>query len=139
MAISPETRLEICEHLADGKSLREICRMDGMPSESYVRKCAIQDPDFGAQYARARDLGLDVIADEIIEISDTTEVGVERTTKPDGSVETKEGDMLGHRRLRVDSRKWYLSKLAPKRYGDKIDVGVTGSLSVSLSQEDATL
>lgn len=55
------------------------------------------------------------MADEILDISDTPENGVIITDKATGR-ETKTGDMIEHRRLKVDTRKWYLSKLAPKRY-----------------------
>jgi hypothetical protein len=36
-------------------------------------------------------------------------------------------------RLRMDALKWASSKLAPKKYGDKVEVEQTGNNSVSLS------
>jgi hypothetical protein len=36
---------------------------------------------------------------------------------------TRTGDMLGHRRLQVEARKWYAAKLAPKKYGDRLELG----------------
>ena len=59
------------------------------------------------QYARARELGWDAIAEEIIEIADTPcETQVE----------------VSQARNRIDSRRWLLSKIAPKKYGDRLDV-----------------
>lgn len=114
----------ICARLASGETLRAICRDEDMPPESTVRQWYVDDRNgFAAQYARARDIGLDSMADEIIGISD------------DGSndyVPTDEGpsldrDHVTRSKLRVDSRKWYLSKLAPKRYGDKMAHELTGA------------
>ncbi len=48
----------------------------------------------------------DYLFDEIIEIADTPQLGTKKVIKPDGSVETTEGDMIEHRRLRIDARKW---------------------------------
>ena len=130
----------ILSRLEAGESLRAICRDEGMPSEAMVRKTVRDDPEgFGAQYMRARALGYEALADEIMEISDTPQIGVIKTIKPDGAVEEKFADMLEHRRMRVDSRKWMLAKMLPKVYGDKIDHNVSGSLTVSLSAQDKTL
>lgn len=113
----------ICERLATGESLRGICRDDGYPAESTVRGWAVDDVDgFAARYARARDMGLDTLADQLLEIADTPQAGV-RTEISDDGVKTVTEDMLGHRRLQIDARKWYLAKLAPKRYGDKLELG----------------
>lgn len=124
---TPELAQAICERLATGESLRTICASEGMPPESTVRGWAIDDRDgFAAQYARARDLGLDALADELLGIADTPQLGVKTKETSDGKTETTEGDMIEHRRLQVDARKWYLSKLAPKKYGDKVTAELTG-------------
>lgn len=126
----------ICERLATGESLRAICRDAGMPPESTVRTWVLDDVDgFAAHYARARDMGLDAMADELMEIADTTELGEKTVTKASG-IERTEGDMIEHRRLKVEARKWYLSKLAPKRYGDKLELA--GELSVKRSAAEMT-
>ncbi|MFN3627441.1 MAG: hypothetical protein ACK4S3_06130 [Parvibaculum sp.] len=94
----------ICERLADGESLRSICRDDGMPDERTVRGWAIENRDgFFPQYTRARDMGLDARADKLVE-----------------DAESAEDAALG--RLSMDANRWYLSKMAPKRYGDKLEL-----------------
>ena len=120
---SPEIAAEICERLAKGESLRTICDSDSrFPTETAVRKWAIEDRDgFASQYAGARDIGLDVVADEILRIADETENDIIETEK--GPVVNRE--VIQRSVLRVDARKWYLSKLAPKRYGDRSQVAVT--------------
>lgn len=108
---------EICLKLSEGKSLRRICADNPeLPAESTVRLWSVDNVEgFYAQYTRARDMGLDAMADEILDISDTPCEGVVVTEKV-GGTEKKRGDMIEHRRLQVDTRKWYLSKMAPKRY-----------------------
>ncbi len=123
---TPEIAVIICERLAAGESLRAICRTEGMPPESTVRWWVIDDHNgFAAQYTRARDIGLDVMADELVEIADTTQEGTKIKETLFGDEVTR-GDMLEHRRLRVDARKWYLAKLAPKRYGDRQSLEMSG-------------
>lgn len=113
-------------------SLRAICRRDDMPSRTTVVKWIADDTDgFAARYARTRDVAIDDIADQIIEIADTPQTGTtetdKMTAKGDEYTEVRRGDMTEHRKLRVDSRKWYVSKLAPKRYGERLQQEITGA------------
>ena len=95
-----ELATRICERLAAGETLRAVCRDEGMPHESTVRSWA-RDPEhpISTQYTRAREIGYEGMADEIIEIADGSD---------------------GDARLRVDTRKWLMSKALPKIYGDKL-------------------
>jgi hypothetical protein len=114
----------ICARLAQGETLKSICRNDGMPDDATVRTWALNDyQGFYPRYACARQLGLDAMADQLLEIAD------------DGTKDFKldshgnliaDHEHINRSRLRVDTRKWYLSKLAPKRYGEKVDVNVGG-------------
>lgn len=119
---------EICERLAAGESLRAICKDEGFPAESTVRGWVLDDKEgFSAQYARARDFYLDNMADEIIEISDDgSNDWMERELESGKIIDVLNHEHVTRSRLRVDTRKWYLSKLAPKRYGDKITQEHTG-------------
>lgn len=116
----------ICERIADGESLRSICSEDEMPSKSTVFKWLVQQQSFADQYARARETQADSLFDEILTIADTTVIGEKVKMTPDGKVETTTGDMIEHRRLQVDARKWMAGKLRPKKYGDKITQEHTG-------------
>lgn len=126
---SQEIADRICERLANGESLRGICKDVDLPTEAAVRGWVIDNRnDFASQYARARDIGLDVLAEEILAISDTPVEGVDVELDADGVViKQKVSDMIAHRKLQIDSRKWFLSKLAPKKYGDKQAVELTGA------------
>lgn len=72
-------------------------------------------------YNYAREIRCDTLFEDIVEIADNKEEGETIIEKPDG-VQVKRGDMIEHRRLRVDARKWVVSKMNPKKYGDKLDV-----------------
>ena len=126
----------ICQRLATGETLRSICRDPAMPQAPTVRHWAMEDREgFFAQYARARDLGLDAMADELFDIADDgTNDWMERHGQ--GNVGyVLNGENVGRSRLRVDTRKWYLSKLAPKRYGEKIQVEERTELSEATDEE----
>lgn len=133
----------ICTQLSEGRSLNAICKQLGFPKESTVRLWAMDDVNgFAAKYARARELGYAMLAEELLEIADTPVIGVKTVNKATG-IETTEGDMIERSRLRVDTRKWMLSKMLPKIYGDKIEVDqkteIIGTLDMTLSPDEAYL
>lgn len=110
----------ICSRLSKGEPLAHICDNEAMPAVRTVSDWKRDHEGFSANFARARDDGFDALAAQALEIADTPLPGVETTTKPDGSVETREGDMLGHRKLQIETRLKLLAKWDPKRYGDKV-------------------
>ncbi len=136
----------ICERLAGGESLNSICKSKGMPKESAVRFWVVDDyMGFAASYTRARQVGYERLAEEILQISNTPVHGIKKVSKPitfrnsDGDVvptgevleEVTEGDMIEHRKLQVDTRKWILAKMLPKVYGDKQQVELTGKVDIA--------
>lgn len=119
---TPELANEICERIADGEFLRVICREEGKPSWTTIYNWMNDIPGFAERIAHARTLGFDAIAeDTICMIADTPEVG-EKTKLSMTGLEVTRGDMIEHRKLRVDTRLKMLSKWAPKKYGDKQEV-----------------
>lgn len=107
---SDELADDICERLAEGESLRSICRDDGMPRLATIFRW-LADPrmaSFRDQYERAREAQADTYADEIVDIAD----GVAAAREGVGPDPVRD-------RLAVDARKWVASKLKPKRYGDR--------------------
>lgn len=126
-----ELAANICERIALGESLRAISREDGMPHQATVYRWLDVDEAFREQYARARAKQADTMAEEIVEIADETwndTTVTERGEQPNS-------EWIARSRLRVDARKWLMSKLAPKKYGDRIDV-TTGGESINLSAEE---
>jgi hypothetical protein len=119
----------ILELLAEGQSLKEICRENPCtPDDSTVRKWALDDVQgFAARYSRAREIGYHSMADEIFDIADDARNDwMDRHNSRTGeSDRVPDNEHMNRSRLRVDTRKWFLSKVLPKIYGDKI--AVTGA------------
>lgn len=111
----------ICERISNGESLREICRSEGMPDKSTVLRWLASDETIRDQYAHARELQADHFADEILEISDDGSNDWMLRKQGDDDVEVVNHEHISRSKLRVDSRKWLMSKVAPKKYGDRID------------------
>ena len=130
---SAELAAAICERLAAGESLLSICGEEGMPSRPTVHSWINENKDgFSAMYARAREVGLDVMADEILKISDDS---TQDTMLTEGG-EKPDSEWMARSKLRVDSRKWLLAKLAPKKYGERTAVELSGSLAIHDMTED---
>jgi hypothetical protein len=95
-----------------------------MPDEKAVRKWVVTHAEtFGPRYALAREMGFDSLAEELLEISDADCIA------PDGWVDA---GAVQKARLMSDNRKWLLSKLVPKVYGDKVVQEVTGADGAAL-------
>lgn len=110
---------EICERLAKGQSLRKIChadRDDFIPSRSTVLKWLNENDAFASQYARAREAQADHFVDEIVAIADGEGLSIAIGDEDPQTYPTDHN----RDRLRIDARKWVASKLAPKKYGDRI-------------------
>ena len=102
--------------------LRVICKIHkDLPNPLTVYRWLNTNEDFCKQYARAKEEQAQVIFDEILTISDTTQIGSIIYTRK-GRKEARVGDMIEHRRLQIDARKWVLSRLLPKKYGERIEV-----------------
>ncbi len=111
---------EICERMKHGESLNQICKSEHMPSRSTVIYWADHNPDFAEQYTRARQDLVEYWADDIVDIADDGSRDWTTKTGRDG----EEYDVVNHEvvnrsKLRVETRKWLMSQLAPKKYGPK--------------------
>lgn len=113
----------ICTRLIDGESLRSICRDEAMPSAATVCRWLADNEKFREQYVRAREAQADTLADEILEIADDSAHDTEVTDNG----ERPNTEWIARSRLRVDARKWLASKMAPKKYGDRINADVTSN------------
>jgi hypothetical protein len=134
---SPEIARVICEQLSEGIPLRQICREnDGFPAWRTVYDWMGRDEALSASIARARDIGYDAIAEECLQIADTVELGQKQVMTDEGAATTVE-DMLGHRRLRIETRLKLLAKFHPTKYGDRVAIeGVEGGAPIAT--QDAT-
>jgi len=97
----------ICDKLTEGVSLRKLCKSKDFPNASTVYVWLDRFPSFAEQYARAREAATEDMLEDILEIAD------------DPTIEVQD------KRVRIDTRKWAMGKLKPKKYGEKqtVDVG----------------
>lgn len=117
----------ICSQLAEGKSLRTVCRDPKMPAKTTVFRWLRMPSmkDFRDQYARAKEEAADAMAEDILDIADDgTNDYMEKLNKdgePTGLyMFNKEAALRS--RIRIDARKWLMAKSKPKKYGDKLDL-----------------
>jgi hypothetical protein len=116
---SDELARAICSRLAEGESLRQICASQGMPDSATVLRWLDQHSAFREQYARAREVQAEHWVDEIIEIADDAVNDWEEREKKDGTTSMAvRHDHISRAKLRIDTRKWLMSRLVPKKYGD---------------------
>lgn len=122
---TPELGAEICSRLAEGVSLRTVCLADDMPSRSTVFLWLMKHQEFSDQYTRASNERGDAIYEDTLEIADDGRNDwMARQSESEKGAGVNNGWVLNgehvqRSRLRVETRKWFLSKLNPKKYGDK--------------------
>ena len=117
---------DLCQWLSEGKTLREFCRLDGSPNWRTVYDWMEADTEFAARFARAREIGADAIAEQALNIADTPMQGM-RSEESESGVKKVYEDMLGHRKLQVETRLKLLAKWFPKRYGDRVTNQLEGA------------
>lgn len=113
---------EIIDRVSNGEPLAQVCRDEHTPQLRTFYDWLERDEALTARFARARIAGFDHIAAEALRIADTPVEGTS-TKETDSGIETRREDMLGHRKLQVETRLKLLAKWDPKRYGDKLQVG----------------
>ncbi len=140
---------KICEMLSEGMSLRSVCKEEGMPSAATVFKWMREHEDFLKQYTRAKEESADAMAEECLDIADDgTNDYMERLDKDGESVGYQvNGEHIQRSRLRVETRKWLMAKMKPKKYGEKVVQEQTGPnggpvqhtvIAAEMTQEQAT-
>lgn len=78
--------------------------------------------EFSDRYARAKEIQIDTLAEEIMDIADDGSNDLMTIVKGNEAYEQENKEVTTRSRLRVDTRKWLLSKLAPKKFGDRLDI-----------------
>lgn len=118
----------ICIRLSEGESLRSVCRDEKLPDKSTVLRWIARHDDFRDQYVRAKAQGAEAIAEEMFDIADdaSNDWMEKLDAEGQGIGWQLNGDHVRRSQLRIDTRKWYLSKIMPKKYGDKLEVNGTG-------------
>lgn len=122
MAYSKEQRTEIVNTICklmveEGMSLRSILLEPDMPDRVTFFKWIDEDENKLNQYVRAMEGRADYYADEILELSDTQ--NVDAYIEPETGKTIIDGTAIQRSKLQVDTRKWLMARMAPKKYGDK--------------------
>lgn len=127
---SPELIQAVLDHIIlDKMSLSKACKEENL-SDGLFRYWMKDDDDLVERYTRACEIRWNSLADEIFDISDDN---------TDDDIFTEDGkrmpntEWLSRSRLRVDTRKWFLSKVLPKVYGDKLEVDNKGEVGLNIN------
>jgi Pyruvate/2-oxoacid:ferredoxin oxidoreductase gamma subunit len=100
-----------------------------MPSTSTFYQWLDNNTEKAKQYARATEVRADIIFDDILSIADENS---NDTYINDNGIEVVNSDVIQRSRLRIDARKWVLSKLNPKKFGDKIQTEHSGEVTTNV-------
>lgn len=125
--LTPELANAICEAIATTpRGLDYICRHNKeFPSAATVHRMLNEDKEFCESYLRARERQADLIFDECLEIADDC-TNDSKYVGESGDTEVCNNEWISRSKLRVDTRMRMAGKLAPKKYGDKVDVTTAG-------------
>ena len=121
------------QYMADGLSMRQSCLKAGLTAQTFLR-AVDASPGLAERYAQARGALLDAMVDQILTLADAPVPLLDNGATDPG--------MVRQRQLQIDARRWVLSKLAPNKYGDRLDVSVTDtriSISGALAAANARL
>ena len=121
---------EFCCRIADGASERKVCESEDMPDRKTIQRWVESNEDFCRQYARAREERGWTLAEAALAVCDEAVP----------LVETQHGKYydagaVANKRLRVDTLKWFASKLAPKVFGEKVQVGGPGNGPIQITPQ----
>lgn len=116
--ITPELADKICDLLAEGKSVREIGKMEGMPSVATIRRWVRTDKGFREQYLAAKQDHADDLFEQILEIADNGQEDFKLDTSGDIPVVKVNKEHLARSALRIETRFRFIAKLAPRKYAD---------------------
>lgn len=114
---SEELADRIVNELVEGKSLRTICDADDMPDRGTIVRWVVAHEDFAAKYARARETQADLMDDLILDVANACT-----------------SDTAAADRVKLSAYQWRAAKLAPKKYGDKLDLSGNMTVTHQLSQ-----
>jgi hypothetical protein len=141
-----ELALKVCVRIASGESLREVCRDPKLDiSRESIRHWLLEGAeesasqekkDFLCQYEAAERLRTDELFDEILDIAhDGSNDWLEREDKKGKTYVALNSEAVARSRLRVDTLKWALSKIMPKRFGDRVEQHHSGDVTINAADE----
>lgn len=131
----------VCERVAHGELVKFAAIAEGTTAKS-IREWALDEDALGALYARARESQAHALAEQALEIADgedaLTQMYEDAIEKEDERLKEANNksrypviaalraNLLNRDRMRMDARKWLTSKIAPRLYGEKLEVAGPG-------------
>ena len=128
---------KVCSELADGNSMRTVCLAEEMPDKSTIFRWIRTHEEFRDQYTKAKEEGVEAWAEESMDIADDGSNDWMQTHDKDNEGYRANGENIQRSKLRIETRKWFASKLKPKKYGDKHQIEHSGGIGLSDMSEDA--
>lgn len=113
----------VCLEIEKGRPVRQVLKDENTPSSKTFFNWLEEDEDKVKRYARACEARAEDIFEEILEISDNQEKDVSVSEE---GIEYTNHNVINRSKLRIDARKWVLSKMQPTKYGEKLDLNLGG-------------
>jgi len=127
MRISEEDRgaiaAQVLESIRRGDSLRAACREAGIGASTFLDWVG-DDKELAEQYTRARETGADAEFERLLEMADA---------EPERTERGVDSGWVQWQRMRVDTMKWALSKKAPRKYGERLDLKHSGNVGLQIN------
>lgn len=111
---------EVCRQLAEGKSMRKVCKAENMPDMTTIFRWLRTNDKFCQQYVKAKEESTDALHEDLTELGDEA---IELAQTVDSKASNAVVQAV---KLKSDNLKWVMSKLKPKKYGDKVDMTTNG-------------
>jgi hypothetical protein len=115
---SHEVADRLLGEIAEGRSLKSLCKEPWAPTGKSVFQWMRDDPEFASRYTTAKEEAAECFAEDMLEIADRDDLDP------------------NDKRVRVDTRKWIAAKLKPKKYGDRQQIDVGAASTAAASPED---
>lgn len=128
----------ICIRLSLGESLNKICQLDKYPKKSTVYRWLLEKENFKDKYQRAREMQQENFLDDIIAIADDSSEDYTTVAGKNGDFEKFDSEHVQRSRLRIDTRKWVMERMAPRKYATKTQVdniSSDGSMSPAFDKD----
>jgi len=126
----------ILDLIIEGKTLREIEAVEGLPSKSTILRWVAKHEEFAKLYALAQEAKMEGFADELLEIADDGRNDWMRANDEENAGYRENGEAMRRSQIRISTRQWLMERLKPKKYGSKVDVNHGGNVGLTVEVVD---
>lgn len=119
----------LVEWISNGNTIAAWCR-ENVVGVTTVYDWTYKDKELAERIAHARELGEEIISQQCFDIANAPLIGEETEEDENGKMKIKRGDMLGHRKLQIETRLKLLAKWNPKKWGEKQSIEHSGKIGL---------